>query len=92
MTQTIWAEEQELAAGYVLGDLNRTELTEFEALLAHSFHLQVEIYMLQVAFHEIPQSLEQVPPPPALQARLLETFLQAMQDVSDAMAAAASNN
>jgi anti-sigma-K factor RskA len=92
MTQPIWAEAQELAAGYVLGDLNRTELTEFEALLAHSLHLQVEVYMLQVAFHQVPQSLEQVPPPSTLQARLLETFLQAMGEVSEAIDIAAPSN
>jgi anti-sigma-K factor RskA len=85
MTQTISAAAQEVAAGYVLGDLSRIELMKFKTLLAHSFHLQVEVYMLQVAFHEIPQSLEKVPPPPALQAKLLKTFLQAMQNASDAM-------
>jgi anti-sigma-K factor RskA len=92
MTQTIWAGAQELAAGYVLGDLNGTELTEFETLLAHSFHLQVEVYMLQVAFHQVPQGLEQVTPPPALQARLLETFLQAIREVSEVIDIAAPSN
>jgi anti-sigma-K factor RskA len=92
MTQSIWAEAQELAAGYVLEDLNGTELTTFEALLAHSLHLQVEVYMLQVAFHQLPQSLETVSPPPALQARLLEIFLQAMGEVSEAIDIAAPSN
>jgi anti-sigma-K factor RskA len=76
MARTILAEEQELAAGYVLGDLNETELTEFEAILATDLDLQAEVDALQLAFHKVPQGLEIVVPPAALQAKLLNAFAE----------------
>jgi anti-sigma-K factor RskA len=76
MARTILAEEQELAAGYVLGDLSETELTEFEAILATDLDLQAEVDALQLAFHKVPQGLEIVVPPAALQTKLLDAFAE----------------
>jgi anti-sigma-K factor RskA len=76
MARTILAEEQELAAGYVLGDLNETELTEFEAILAHDLDLQAEVDALRLAFHNVPQGLDIVVPPAALQTKLLNAFAE----------------
>jgi Anti-sigma-K factor rskA len=76
MARTILAEEQELAAGYVLGDLSEAELTEFEAALATDLDLQAEVDALQLAFHKVPQGLEIVVPPAALQAKLLSAFAE----------------
>jgi anti-sigma-K factor RskA len=83
------AEEQELAAGYVLGDLNETELNEFEALLANDHDLQAEVAALQLAFHQVPQGLELVAPPPGLQAKLLNAFADSVSGEAPAAMAAA---
>jgi anti-sigma-K factor RskA len=75
MTTNISIAEQELAAGYILGDLNAAERHKFEVILAENLQLQREVDALQQAFHEIPQGLTRVIPPSSLQARLLESFI-----------------
>lgn len=75
MVRSISEAEQMLAAGYVLGDLNTLEATEFESALANDADLQAEVYALQVAFDKLPQGLTQVPPPPALKSKIIESFV-----------------
>jgi anti-sigma-K factor RskA len=88
--RTILAEEQELAAGYVLGDLSEAELTEFEAALATDLDLQAEVDALQLAFHKVPQGLEIVVPPAALQAKLLSAFAEMPPAVAPVAVSAAT--
>lgn len=77
MVKSISEEEQILAAGYVLGDLSTTEITEFEAALATNPALQAEVSALQVAFNQIPQGLTPVPPPPTLKAKIVDSVVVA---------------
>lgn len=74
MTQSISEEEQILAAGYVLGHLSASEITQLGAVLATNPELQAEIAALQVAFDKLPQGLPQITPPPALKTKILESF------------------
>jgi Anti-sigma-K factor rskA len=75
MVKSISEEEQMLAAGYVLGDLDTLETTEFESALATNPALQAEVSALQIAFDRVPQGLPQVAPPPALKAKILNDFV-----------------
>jgi hypothetical protein len=77
MAMSISEEKKMLAAGYVLGDLSTLETSEFEAALATNPDLQAEVTALQVAFNNIPQGLTQVPPPPTLKAKIVESFVAA---------------
>jgi hypothetical protein len=74
MVRSISEDEQILAAGYVLGDLDTAESAEFESALVTNLALQAEVYALQVAFDKIPQGLPQVAPPPLLKSKILESF------------------
>jgi hypothetical protein len=76
MAISISEEEQMLAAGYVLGDLSTLEATEFESALATNPALQAEVATLQAAFNKLPQGLTQVPPPPALKSKIIESFAE----------------
>lgn len=67
-------EDQVLAAGYVLGDLSESEITEFESALVTSPELQAELAALQVAFDKLPQGLPSLTPPPGLKAKVMESF------------------
>jgi hypothetical protein len=73
---SISEEEQMLAAGYVLGDLDTLETTEFELALTSNPDLRAEVYALQIAFDKVPHGLPQVIPPPALKSKLIESFLE----------------
>ncbi len=63
-----------LAAGYVLGDLDELETTEFELALATDPNLRAEVSALQIAFDKVPHGLPQIAPPPALKAKIIESF------------------
>jgi hypothetical protein len=76
MAISISEEDQMLAAGYVLGDLSTLETTEFESALAINPALQAEVYALQVAFDKLPQGLIQVPPPPRLKTKIIDSFAE----------------
>lgn len=78
MATSISEEEQMLAAGYVLGDLTTTEITEFESALANNPALQVEVLALQVAFNRLPQGLPQISPPPALKDKIVAAFAESV--------------
>ena len=82
MVRSISAEEQILAAGYVLGDLDPLESKEFELALTTDPDLWAEVSALQVAFDKVPQGLIQITPPPALKAKIIESFV-ALASTSD---------
>jgi hypothetical protein len=77
MVRSISEEEQMLAAGYVLGDLDSVETTAFELALASNPDLRAEVAALQIAFDKVPQGLPQVAPSPALKAKIIESFAAA---------------
>lgn len=63
--------ERELAAGYILGDLDPEELAQFETLLQGNPALQAEVQALGVSFNLLPQGLEPIAPPLPLRDRVL---------------------
>jgi hypothetical protein len=63
--------ERELAAGYLLGDLDPEELRQFEARLQESTALQAELHALRISLMLMPQGLEPVEPPAQLRDRVL---------------------
>ncbi len=74
MAKSISAEEQILAASYVLGNLTESELNQFEAALADNPELQAEVDALQSAYDTLPQGLSPVTPPPDLKAKIIKSF------------------
>lgn len=62
---------QELAAGYVLGDLNSAEAEQFRALLAEMPDLQAEVASLQEALAMMPYGLDEVNPEVGLRSQIL---------------------
>lgn len=69
-------EDQELAAGYVLGDLDETERLDFEARLHSDLALQLEVAALSTTLHQLPLELPALTPPPALGDRILTAFAE----------------
>jgi anti-sigma-K factor RskA len=67
--------EDELAA-YMLGSLEPAETEAFEAHLAGCERCRSRERWLQASVEVLPSSVEQVEPPPALRARLMETVRQ----------------
>jgi hypothetical protein len=74
MVRSSSEDAQMLAAGYVLGDLDPVEITAFELALATDADLRAEVAALQIAFGKVPQGLPQVALPPALKAKIIESF------------------
>ncbi|MEM1253745.1 MAG: hypothetical protein AAGI69_15040 [Cyanobacteria bacterium P01_H01_bin.21] len=64
-------EIQELAAGYVLGDLTSAEAEAFQSLLAETPELQSEVVSLQEALAMMPYGLEEVKPERELRSQIL---------------------
>ena len=64
-------EIQELAAGYVLGDLTSAEAEMFQALLADMPELQTEVASVQEALAMMPYGLEEVNPERGLRSQIL---------------------
>ncbi|MEO0866881.1 MAG: hypothetical protein AAFY17_00255 [Cyanobacteria bacterium J06642_11] len=64
-------EMQELAAGYVLGDLTSAEAEAFQTLLATMPDLQEEVTALQEALAMMPYGLEEVKPRRNLRSQIL---------------------
>ncbi len=60
-----------LAAGYVVGDLDRAEVEVFEQLLAENPVLMAEVKRLQATLDQVVYSLNSVEPPPHLQSAIL---------------------
>jgi Anti-sigma-K factor rskA len=77
MANSISEEEQILAAGYVLGHLTASEITQFETVLANNPDLQAEVDALQSTYHQLPQTLPLYTPPPDLKVKIIESFAAA---------------
>ncbi|MEH1899774.1 MAG: anti-sigma factor [Nostoc sp.] len=60
-----------LAAGYVVGDLDRAEAEVFEQLLAENPALVAEVKRLHATLDQVVYSLNSVEPPPHLQGAIL---------------------
>ncbi len=72
MTESLTPEAIEiLAAGYVVGDLDRTEVEVFEQMLAENPALVTEVKQLQATLDQVVYSLNSVEPPPHLQSAIL---------------------
>jgi anti-sigma-K factor RskA len=87
MTESLTPEAIEiLAAGYVVGDLDRTEVEVFEQLLAENPALVAEVKQLQATLDQVVYSLNSVEPPPhlqsAIQAAATTTFQPSQQKQS----------
>ncbi|NET06837.1 MAG: hypothetical protein F6K09_21070 [Merismopedia sp. SIO2A8] len=66
---------QELAAGYVLGNLAPEEAEQFQQLLTNNPELAVEVDSLQEVLGLMPYALPEVAPPQSLRSVILETAL-----------------
>ena len=62
---------EELAAGYVLGNLSTEETEAFEQLLANQPHLHQDVRQLQETLELMPYALPEVAPPTQLRSNLL---------------------
>jgi anti-sigma-K factor RskA len=72
MTESLTPEIIEtLAAGYVVGDLDRAEAEVFEQLLAENPALVTEVNRLQTTLDRVVYDLNSIEPPPHLQAAIL---------------------
>jgi anti-sigma-K factor RskA len=72
MTEPLTPETIEaLAAGYVVGNLDRAEVEAFQQLLANNPALTTEVDRLQTTLDQVVYSLNSVEPPPHLQAAIL---------------------
>lgn len=60
-----------LAAGYVVGDLDRAEVEVFEQLLAENPALVTEVARLHATLSQVVYGLNSVEPPPRLQSAIL---------------------
>ena len=65
-------EEEQLAAGYVLGDLTDAEVTRLEQLLVDNPTLQQEIQAVQTSLDLLSQALPTVPAPASLRAKIVD--------------------
>ncbi|MBP0000075.1 MAG: hypothetical protein J7641_13940 [Cyanobacteria bacterium SID2] len=73
MTDTLPPERlEELAAGYVLGDLSSEEAEEFQTWLQRDPQLTLEVDRLYEVLGVMPYGLPPTPPPPNLRDRILE--------------------
>ena len=71
MSESLSPEQQELMAGYVLGDLDPDERATFQTLLLASPELEAEVLSLQEALGMMPLGLAVQEPPDALRNRIL---------------------
>ena len=72
MTEPLTPEAIEtLAAGYVVGDLDRAEVEVFEQLLAENPALVAQVKQLQATLDQVVYGLNSVEPPPHLQSAIL---------------------
>jgi anti-sigma-K factor RskA len=66
---------QQLAAGYIVGELSPDEALEFQQMLAENPSLAVEVEQLQQVLDEVVYGLNAVEPPPHLRAAILNNLL-----------------
>jgi Anti-sigma-K factor rskA len=71
MTTLLTEEQQDLAAGYVLGDLTQAEASQFELQMKNNAALQTEVNALQTALTLTSQALPMVKPPSRLREQIL---------------------
>jgi anti-sigma-K factor RskA len=71
MVYLLTEEEQNLAAGYVLGDLSADEMDSFESQLLENAVLQKEVNALKVALALTAQALPIIEPPNRLREQIL---------------------
>ncbi len=80
MTESLTPEAIEtLAAGYVVGDLDRAEAEAFQQLLAENPALVAEVERLQSTLDQVVYSLNSVEPPPHLQSAILAAATSTFQ-------------
>ena len=80
MTEPLTPETIEtLAAGYVIGDLDRTEVEVFEQLLAENPVLVTEVKRLHTTLDEVVYGLNSVEPPTHLQSAILAAATTTIQ-------------
>lgn len=80
MTEPLTPEAIEtLAAGYVVGDLDRAEVEVFEQLLAENPALVAQVKQLQATLDQVVYGLNSVEPPPHLQSAILASATTAFQ-------------
>lgn len=80
MTEPLTPEAIEtLAAGYVVGDLDRAEVEAFEQLLAENPALATEVDRLQTTLDQVVYGLNSVEPPPRLQSAILAAATTTLQ-------------
>ncbi|MGF1603100.1 MAG: hypothetical protein ACFCU8_13965 [Thermosynechococcaceae cyanobacterium] len=75
MSNPLTPEQQELIAGYVLGDLEPEELAQFQILLRDQPRIEAEVLSLQTALGAIPFGLEAAEPPGALRSQIIAAAL-----------------
>lgn len=76
MTKSLPPERlQELAAGYVLGNLAPEEAEQFQQLLKSNPELAAEVDSLQEVLGLMPYALPEVAPPQSVRSAILETAL-----------------
>jgi Anti-sigma-K factor rskA len=73
MTTSLTEQQQDLAAGYVLGDLSLEEALQFELQMQKNTVLKTEVNALQTALSLTSQALPMVQPPARLRAQILAT-------------------
>jgi predicted DNA-binding protein YlxM (UPF0122 family) len=73
MTTLLTEQQQDLAAGYVLGDLSLEEVLQFELQMQKNAALRTEVNALQTALALSSQALPMVQPPARLRAQILAT-------------------
>jgi anti-sigma-K factor RskA len=80
MTEPLTPEAIEtLAAGYVVGDLDRAEAEAFEQLLAENPALVAEVKRLETTLDQVVCGLNSVEPPPHLQSIILAAAISPAQ-------------
>lgn len=80
MTEPLTPEAIEtLAAGYVVGDLDRAEVEAFEQLLAENPALVAEVNQLQATLDQTVHGLNSVEPPAHLRAAILDAATTTVQ-------------
>lgn len=80
MTEPLTPEAIEtLAAGYVVGDLERAEVEVFEQLLAENPALVAEVKRLQATLDQVVYGLNSVEPPPHLHSAILASATTTFQ-------------
>ncbi len=71
MSQLLSNEEQILAAGYVLGDLDADEEAQVVQLLKANPAMQEEVDALRISLQLVPHALDKIAPPPQLEGKIL---------------------